>query len=210
MHIIFLDICWYAVHIQGTTSTVLMCEKHWSGSRRKEGMPLQPTYWCKESFQRLLLLIWFVVVFAMRPLQFLSLEYTEPTCGTKIRWPWMTSVDTWCGQKFLHQMKVVLLQDLLFWIAYTWLTSEITKGIPATNFSRHWSTMDLALCCMGCCKIDKRSCRVCRQQPLSVTLFDNSSAHSKGQRINILCIHYMCTKSLKINGVQGCCVSLWP
>lgn len=159
MHIIFLDICWYAVHIQGTTSTVLMCEKHWSGSRRKEGMPLQPTYWCKESFQRLLLLIWFVVVFAMRPLQFLSLEYTEPTCGiinaskpktpvffiqwwffwlriyyiaqflipgTKIRWPWMTSVDTWCGQKFLHQMKVVLLQDLLFWIAYTWLTRWYT------------------------------------------------------------------------------------
>lgn len=132
--LLFLE---YTIYAQGTTSTVSIWGKRLSDSRRKEGMRLQLTYWCKESSQKLFLLLWFVAVFTMRVLQFLNLEYMELTCGiiasetntivnsvlhmmmvflmkplnflsgTKIEWWSMNNVVTWCEQKFLHRMKVV-------------------------------------------------------------------------------------------------------
>lgn len=41
--------------------------------------------------------------------------------GTRTRWSWMTNAVTCCGQRLLHQMKVVLQPDLRYWTVYIWL-----------------------------------------------------------------------------------------
>lgn len=41
--------------------------------------------------------------------------------GTRTRWSSMTNAVTCCGQRFLHQMKVVLQPDLQYWTVYIWL-----------------------------------------------------------------------------------------
>lgn len=59
--------------------------------------------------------------------------------GTRTRWSSMTNAVTCCGQRFLHQMKVVLQPDLRYWTVYIWLDGG-SLDVTQINSKkiRHW------------------------------------------------------------------------